>query len=243
MAQTDDDVRGKATELAQGLSSFLENRLGNELLGFYLLGSLAHGGFNRRYSDIDVGLVTESGIDDEQSVAIKDEASRLSPDLASKLSLFWSNREFSIGRFPPLDRLDFLDNAVAVFERERVSIERPGTPDVRAYLRGSPFENWAETARKFSTLDHLGATDHKPYLRAHLYPARFCYSWLTGKMASNDDAVTYLIASPPDGLDLSLISRALDIRHAAADPDSLFPARDALEGQVAACAALMEKDH
>ena len=32
------------------------------LIGAYLIGSLAHGGFSHRYSDIDVALVTEDGL-------------------------------------------------------------------------------------------------------------------------------------------------------------------------------------
>lgn len=240
MTESDQETRDKAVALAQGVADFVEDQLGNELLGFYLLGSLAHGGFNRRYSDIDVGMVAEDGIDETLSTAIKSEAVKLSPALASKLSLFWSNRSFSTGRFPPLDRLDFLDNAVPLLERERVVIDRPTLTDVRAYLRGPPFENWAVNTKKFADLTTLEPENHKPYLRAHLYPARFAYSWLTGKMASNDDAVDYLLANPPDELDLELISRALEIRHAAADPDALFEDRAALASQVDACALLMD---
>lgn len=240
MTDSDEETRDAARGLAQGIANFVEERLGNQLLGFYLLGSLAHGGFNRRYSDIDVGLVAENGIDEALSTAIKAEAENLSPKLAPKLSLFWSNREFSTGRFPPLDRLDYLDSAVPLFERERVVIERPTLSGVRAYLRGAPFESWATNTQKFAALTVLESENHKPYLRAHLYPARFAYSWLTGKMASNDDAVDYLMANPPAELDLGLISRALEIRHAAADPDALFGDRVSLASQVTACALLME---
>ncbi|MBT5048539.1 MAG: nucleotidyltransferase domain-containing protein, partial [Rhodospirillaceae bacterium] len=192
MPETDQEIRAAALELAQGISRFLEDQLGDQLLGFYLLGSLAHGGFNRRYSDIDVGLVTEDGIDEALSAAIKAEAAKLSPVLAPKLSLFWADRQFSIGRFPPLDRLDYLDKAVPLVERERIVIDRPTLSEVRAYLRGAPFENWASGTKKFAALTTLDPENHKPYLRAHLYPARFAYSWRTGKMASNDDAVEYL---------------------------------------------------
>ena len=59
-------------------------------------------------------------------------------------------------------------------------------------------------------------------------------------MASNDDAVAYLHANPPAGLDMALIDRALACRHAAADPDGLFPDRILLPRQVDACARLIE---
>jgi len=81
--------------------------------------------------------------------------------------------------------------------------------------------------------------DRKAFLRALLYPGRFCYSWMTGFMGSNDDAVAFLAKTRPARLDLSLITRALRCRHADADPDVLFPARTRLPSQVDACATLL----
>jgi hypothetical protein len=63
-------------------------------------------------------------------------------------------------------------------------------------------------------------------------------SFMTGRMASNDDAVAWLRGQSFPGLDVPLIERALDIRRAAADPDPLFPDRDKLRRQVAACQSL-----
>ncbi|MEE9194517.1 MAG: hypothetical protein V3U44_01650, partial [Alphaproteobacteria bacterium] len=106
MATTDDDVRNAAGEFAQGMAAFWEGRLGAELLGVYLLGSLAHGGFNRRYSEIDMAVIAENGLAEDLREEVLTEAARLSPALAPKLSLFWTDRGFAIGRFPPLDRAD-----------------------------------------------------------------------------------------------------------------------------------------
>jgi hypothetical protein len=72
-----------------------------------------------------------------------------------------------------------------------------------------------------------------------LIPARFVASFMTGKMMSNDDAVARLVEFCPPDLDASLIQRALAYRHAAADPDELFPARTLLPGQVAALDCLV----
>ena len=88
----------------------------------------------------------------------------------------------------------------------------------------------------------LDAIDHKPYLRAHLYPARFAFSWLTGRMVSNDDAIAFLHTHPPEGLDLSLLDKALQCRHEARDPDGLFGDREKLCLQVEACRRLMLED-
>ena len=86
----------------------------------------------------------------------------------------------------------------------------------------------------------LAPQDRKAYLRAHLYPARLCYSWITGRMSSNDDAAAYLRATPLRGLDIGLIERTLQCRRDAADPDALFPFRAALPAQIEACAALLD---
>ncbi len=232
-------MRAGALEFADAMAAFWEDRLGPQLLGFYLIGSLAHGGFNRRYSDIDLALVAENGLDETLLDRMRAHGVSISPEPASKLSLFWSDRRFSVGRFPPLDRVDYLDHAVALVEREPVRPERPSVEDIRAYLRGAPFANWAERAGRFATLDRLGAEDHKPYLRALLYPARFVYSWSTGRMASVDDAVAYLDECRPAGLDAGLVARALRCRSRSADPDDLFGERNLLPRQVDACRRLI----
>ena len=236
---TDDSAVAAARMFAGSVAAFLDAKMGANLLGVYLLGSLAHGGFNRRYSDIDIALVTESGVGQATLDAVKAEAAAISPELVTKLSVFWSNRQFTIGRFPPLDRVDYLDHAVALIERERVNPVRPALQDVRAYLGGAPFVNWNASATHFACLDTLGSNERKSYLRALLYPARFIYSWMTGGMASNDDAVAFLKQQQVPGLDVSLVAAALQCRHEARDPDHLFSARAVLPRQVEACARLV----
>ena len=239
MPATDEDERAAALDFADAMAAFWEDLIGPRLLGFYLIGSLAHGGFNRRYSDIDLALLVESGLDETLLDRARAHAVSVSPELAPKLSLFWSDRRFSVGRFPPLDRIDYLDHALALVEREPVRPERPSVDDIRAYLRGAPFAIWAERAARLATLDRLEAEDHKPYLRALLYPARLLYSWSTGQIASVDDAVAHLDECCPAGLDAGLITRALRCRSRSADPDDLFGERNLLPGQVDACRRLI----
>jgi predicted nucleotidyltransferase len=209
-----------------------------EVLGVYLIGSLAHGGFSRRYSDIDMAVVTAEGLTPAALDVMRADAAAVSPELAAKLSIFWTDRTFSVGRFPPLDRADYLDHGVTLFERERATPQRPGLTEVRTYLCGKPFEAWRQGVAQFAALATLEPKSHKPYLRAHLYPARFVYSFMTGRMGSNDAAVDWLKGQMIPGLDVALIAQALDLRRHAADPDPLFPARRKLLQQVAACAAL-----
>jgi predicted nucleotidyltransferase len=238
-ADPDEDARIAAVALARGVAAACEAQLGQRLLGAYLIGSLAHGSFNRRYSDIDFAVVTEQGLDPAEIAAIHASAAALSPELASKLSLFWTDRRFELGRFPPLDRIDYRDFAVTLTEHERVLPARPRLEDIRAYLGGAPLTNWTNNALRCAAMAALDAKDHKLYVRVHLYPARFIYSWLTGRMGSNDEAVAFVREQRPAGLDVDLIARVLACRAAAADPDALFPVRTALPDQFAACARLL----
>lgn len=241
MTSTDPDLLAAraAGEFARRLVPCWQVMLGNELLGVYLIGSLAHGGFSARYSDIDMAVITESGLSAAAIDQVKREAAALSADWGSKVSVFWTDRNFSVGRFPPLDRLDYLECAIVLMERERVRPARPTLDDIRAYLSGAPFANWAERARQFAAAATLEPKERKAYLRALLYPARFCYGYLAGRMGSNDDAVAFLHEQPPARLDLSSIERALQCRRHADDPDSLFTLRSMLPAQIEACAAVI----
>ena len=224
-----------ARGFARGIADYWQERLGERLLGFYLIGSLAHGGFSARYSDIDVGLISTNGLAPIEIEAMRWHARNLAPELAPRLSLFWSDRGFNIGRFPPLDRLDYLDNARPLIERERVAPPRPSLDDVRAYLRDQPLASWREQIARIAALTALDDTARKRYIRALLYTARFLYSWHHGSMASNDDAVAFLHAQPQPGIDLDLIDRAFACRMANRPPDAFFAERGKLAGLLAAC--------
>ena len=132
-----------------------------------------------------------------------------------------------------------MPSGYARLECERVRPLRPTLEEVRAYLRGAPFSGWGERARNFAAAQMLEPKDHKPYLRTLLYPGRFCYSWMTGLMGSNDDAVAFVSERPGIGLDIGLIDRAVRCRRTSADPNALFPERTLLPSQIDACAALL----
>ena len=91
-------------DFARRIVPFWQAELGSELLGAYLIGSLAHGGFSRRYSDIDMALVTEAGLSPQALDRVRSQAAALSADWGVKLSVFWTDRHFSLGRFPPRSR-------------------------------------------------------------------------------------------------------------------------------------------
>jgi hypothetical protein len=74
---------------------------------------------------------------------------------------------------------------------------RPTLEEIQRYLAGTPFAHWANLAERFATAETLEPKDHKTYLRTLLYPGRFCYSWMTGRMGSNDHAVAFLGKTRP----------------------------------------------
>jgi hypothetical protein len=239
LADPNEVARAAATDFARRLVLHWREVLGTELLGAYLIGSLAHAGFSRRYSDIDVALVTVAGMTERMLDCLREQAVAFSSDWGRRVSLFWTDRHFVGGRFPVLDRIDYLDHAVTVIERERVRPTRPTLEEIQQYLRGQPLADWTDRALKLAAAETLDAKDHKACLRAFLYPARFCYSWLTGLIGSNDDAVAFLTERPVLGLDLSSIARALQCRQDAADPVDLFRERTVLQFQIDACTTLV----
>ena len=150
-ADTDNVARTAAADLARRLVPYWQAALGIELLGAYLIGSLAHGGFSRRYSDVDMALVTEAGLSPQALDRVGSDAAVLSPDWGPKLSVFWTDRQFCLGRFPALDRIDYLDHAVVLMERECVRPARPTLEEIRRYLCGAPFaSSVAPTTASFS---------------------------------------------------------------------------------------------
>ncbi len=195
-----------AVAFARDVAQLWDRRLGQRLIGIYLIGSLAHGGFSARYSDIDLALIAEEPLESGERDLVHAEAAAHSAQLASKLSLFWTDQYFSVGRFPPLDRVDYLDHAL-----------------------------------RLSALDKLTSDDHKRYLRALLYPARFVYSWETGAIGSNDEAVAFL-QGRATGLDLDVIRRALRCRNEDQDPQALFSERSKLPGLVRVCEELVAEE-
>jgi len=109
-----------AVEFVHDVAQFWDRQLGQRLFGIYLIGSLAHGGFSARYSDIDMALIAEGRLRPGEIYLVNRKAAKRSAPFSSRLSLFWANQYFSAGRFPPLDRVDYIDHAVAILERRRV---------------------------------------------------------------------------------------------------------------------------
>ena len=220
------------------LVQLCDDHLGSRLAGAFLIGSLAHGGYSARYSDIDVAIVMENLSDSRDLIALRESLKETSAALASRLSLFWTDVEFTGGRFPLLDRIDYLDHRVALLQRRPAAPQRPALQAIRTYLRGEPLRNWAAAATRFGALGVLAADDHKAYLRALLYPARFICTWETGLVVSNDDAVAYVQERNSIGSDIDLMVRALSCRTRGESLSDLFPERHRLDRLIRICVGM-----
>ena len=209
--------------------------LNNSLLGFYKLGSLTHGGYNSYYSDIDVAIIAHKEIDPIFIESAKKELIKWDNDMGIKVSLFWTDRSFSSGRFPVLDQIDFLDNRELIFEKERILPKRPSVDMIRNYLLSHPIEYWTEKSNYFSKLRVWNELEAKELLRCLLYPARFIYTYSKGLMTSNDEAVSFLRKLHDNNflkysfqdfrqcqLSLELIEEALTVRNLRRSAQSLF---------------------
>jgi len=176
--------------------------------------------FSRRYSDIDIALVTEAGCPADAH-RVRSDAAALSPDWGPKLSVFWTDRHSASADLLRWIALDYLDQAVALMERSECDQRGPGWTRfgvtwVARHLRTG--RTWCGASRLLKRSNRRIAS-----LSANAALSRaICYSWTTGRIGSNDDAVAFLT----DTLSAArrrLITRALQCRHGDADPDSLFP--------------------
>jgi hypothetical protein len=80
--EANETARTAALKFAAALASSYRAQLGERLIGAYLIGSLAHGGFSRRYSDVDVALVTEFALDTTTLTTLRSLQRSVTPHLA-----------------------------------------------------------------------------------------------------------------------------------------------------------------
>lgn len=170
------------------------------------IGSLAHGGFSNRYSDIDVAFLFYD-LPEPAWLEPKLDAIRAKLPEPTRWSLFWSSRTLNGGRMPVPDRIDLIDNGVWLKGKLPEGVSRPDREELRDYLKSHSVPYWLDLAES----KEAAADNSKRIMRLALYPARFVLSWETGRIASNEDAVNYV----PEGawpLDRDLLREALCLR-------------------------------
>ena len=213
------------------VAGHFKTALADSLAEVYRLGSLAHGGFSKIYSDIDVGLLLHSTEPPLAMPRLIAEAKALDAEYGNKLSIFWGNPDFDWGRLPVIDRLDLLDHGVPLLYGVKPNFPRPTKDEIHQEQLQSIERSWKSRLPELSRLKTLEAKDRKPYIRAILYAARLIYTWDNLTVDSNDRAVEYLHQVQPPGFDLRPIDMALACRNEECAAEDVFALRVDLDQQ------------
>ena len=225
------------TDFIVRVAEHFNSRLGSSLVEAYKLGSLAYGGFSKIYSDIDVGLVLNCSEPPTEMSELIANGKSLDAEYGKKLSVFWSNPEFTWGRLPVIDRLDLLDHGVPLLHGIKPAFRRPSKDQIHKEQRESIERSWKSRLPELSSLTRLEHNDRKPYIRAILYAARLIYTWDNLVVGSNDRAVEYLHQVQPPGLDLKPIHMALACRNEKCTAEDVFALQTDLNRQYEATRA------
>lgn len=208
-----------AREIAAEAAHAYQEALGERLIGAYLLGSLAYGGYSPAASDIDLALVLSEGADGSPVAATTAALQERSP-LHRKLSVFWATlpalREGrDDGRFPALDRLQLADHGLLLLGSDVLAeVARPRAAEL--LLESARFAITVlaapEVTAEFREPRRLLA-DPVWFTKAVLFPVRFlCSATLpTGRAANNDEAAGWYL-SQPDAPAAALVRLALRVR-------------------------------
>jgi hypothetical protein len=215
------DVKGE-TVLLEAVDAY-RAKLGDRLLAAYALGSLAHGGFSELVSDVDLGLILSDPLepaDPESIQRVAESERRKGSPLHERLSVFWGTPatlagEREGGRFPPLDRLDLLENGrlLAGSDEARARVRRPTTEELvitgaefaldhLAAVRtasgddgglGSISAGGGEAFEQIRSPELLAAQGVRQVTKLVLFPVRFLYTAATGHVGTNGDAVAHYL--------------------------------------------------
>ena len=202
-----------------------EAGLGDRLRAAYALGSLVHGGFSALVSDVDLGLVLADPIQDSDDERIRVLAHTVRAGgtvLHERLSVFWGTpstlRGLSPGgRFPPLDRLDLLENGRLLQGLDvRAGMARPDRTELLVvgaefaldYLGGGRGISEAHSSQlgsmspgddsvleELRTPKVLVSRGPRRLTKLVLFPVRFLFTAATGQVGTNAVAVTHYVTN------------------------------------------------
>jgi hypothetical protein len=215
--------------------------LGSRFTAAYALGSLAHGGFSPLVSDVDLGLVLTDPVEEGDAdaiAAVADGVKAGGTALHERLSVFWGtpatlDGRAAGGRFPPLDRLDLLENGVLLDGKEcREGLSRPDP--VELFVTGAEFaldflgpgrDAAGGPATRLGSLvpagdavigevrspQRLAGQGPRHLTKIVLFPVRFLFTAATGRVGTNHAAVDHYLARA-DAAAPALVAAALDWR-------------------------------
>ncbi|MGD0557006.1 MAG: hypothetical protein ABSA93_18760 [Streptosporangiaceae bacterium] len=190
--------------LTEAVAAF-QAALGERFLAAYALGSLAHGGFSELVSDVDLGLLIRDPLEagDENAIrAVVENQKRKGSPLHERLSVFWGTPatlrgERDGGRFPPLDRLDLIQNGRLLSgEDARHGLPAPSHRELLVagarfaldYLAGTRPAG-GDATEEIRDPDVLLGQGIRRVTKVVLFPVRFRYTAATGQIGTNHAAV------------------------------------------------------
>jgi hypothetical protein len=241
------DAAAGEVVLTDAVASFVQV-LGDRLIAAVALGSLAHGGFSELVSDVDIGLVLTDDVGPSDAEAIEvvtGEVRTGGTPLHQRLSVFWATLSdlhggTEGGRFPPLDRLDLIENGRLLFGSDpRDGMPRPtraelfvvGAEFALDFLAGEEDPNAsgagglgsmrpgdAAVTRQMRDPSLLFSQGPRRLTKLVLFPVRFLFTARTGEVGTNELAVEHY-RTDPDAPAKELVDAALRWRLAAPSTD------------------------
>ncbi len=223
----------QVTELLNALVQGLKQVLAIDLVGVYLRGSLACGGFDPDTSDVDVLVITERPVDDPTfaRLSVLHEQIALLPNpYAQQIEIAYWDREaartYRPGQNHPTlergagERLKWQEHGQN-WILERWTVREMGkvlygpdprtlideiTPDEMVRAVRTRLQDWAEWARDVDDPDWLLPKAHKAYVVETM--CRALYTLETGRLAGKPQSVQWALEHvPPDWRELVARSR------------------------------------
>lgn len=197
-----------ALALLNKLTGISNEVFGNRLVSTYALGSLAHGGFSAKMSDIDFLVILADPINSESDTALIAEIKKIAESrnlpLANRISIFWSsiNELQNVkgqGRMPAVDKLDFILNAKLLSGKDIRDVEIPRPTQFDLDISGVTFitEVFFSDHFRLYIIDPyeniLKKQDAIALVKTILFPARLLYTLETGKIGDNKSSAEYYL--------------------------------------------------
>lgn len=194
----------------------------SRLVASYALGSLAHGGFSPLVSDVDIAIILEDPItinDMAKINSIQESVKSSVIPLSERLSIFWGSLNSlqgnaDIGRFPPLDKLDLIENGRLLIGRDiRHILSKP--TKIELVVMGAHFAlqmlNTQEVNEDITHSTNLYKKGVRSLTKTILFPVRLLYTSSTGKIGHNKDSVEFYLTNN-QGKKAKLVAAAFNWR-------------------------------
>lgn len=228
---------------------------GDRLISVYLIGSLAHGGFSKVSSDIDIAFILDSNDIQENDWAKINEINMYIKntkfEFSDRLSVFWTSRYVishkitsgafppptkKDGLFPPFDILDLYQHGILIYGKDiKDDILIPSEENL--LIAGTEFLlSYVDDKKRNECLKNIDMfLNLKPsdISKNILFPIRLLFTLFTNKIGSNDAAALYFLEKKNTPKKIKeLINQAIYIRngtqHDTETLKKLFPSLNKL---------------